>query len=493
MSSPKNSDLPVTADALIQMGRRPEPFLLELDAVAGDAAAVSCDEVVRVIPGKRLVCRGEWRGQSVYTKVYLGPDKYWQAECRGLQAMSDKGIDAPTVLHAGTADNGALHVIVLAAIEPAQTLAHAWEQTDDSGKQLKLLQLAMVTIAQHHQAGLEQNDIHLDNFLLADERLYTLDGGGIRYSGNAELPLRQSRDNLARFFAQFYPRFDQLAEAVVPVYVRQRGWPDGTVSGAKLLQRVHYFRHRRQRQFLKKIFRECSAFAGEKRWRSFRVYDRALASPALLQLLADPDASLQRSDARTLKQGNTCTLWSVMVDGRQLVVKRYNIKGFLHGLSRAWRRTRAAISWKNAHRLAMYGILGARPVALYERRFGPLRGKAWLIMEYVRGDDITRLCEQPRPDSEATIRVVSDMTDLLDQLAQCQISHGDMKGTNFIQSAQGIVVIDLDAMREHVSTARFRRAQQRDLQRFMHNWQQCPTIGALFRDAIQHKRLVTGL
>jgi hypothetical protein len=385
------------------MGRQPGAFVLELDNQVGTVARVSCEKVVRAIPAKRLVCRGEWQGRAVYTKVYMGPDKYWQAECRGLQALGENGIAAPALLHAGTADKGALHVIVLAAIEPAQTLAFAWEQAGDEATRIKLLQLAVTTIAQHHQAGLEQDDIHLNNFLLSGERLYTLDGGGIRISGDAALSLRQSRDNLARFFAQLYPRFDDLVEVVLPDYTGQRSWPAGQLSGVELLQRVHFFRHRRQRHFLKKIFRDCSAFVCRKDWRSFRVYDRELASPGLLALLADPDASLLHPGARYLKQGNTCTLWLVTVGGRQLVVKRYNIKGFVHRISRALRRTRAATSWKNAHRLTMYGILSARPVALYERRFGPLRGKAWLITEYLGDNDILQLCEQPGPDNKTTV------------------------------------------------------------------------------------------
>jgi tRNA A-37 threonylcarbamoyl transferase component Bud32 len=473
------------------MGRYPQPFVLALDGGAGMAAHVSCDEVVRAIPGKRLVCRGEWQGQAVYTKVYIGPDKYWQEECRGLRALHENGIAAPAVLHAGTADHGALHVIVLAAIEPAETLAKAWGQADDEAARIRLLKLAVSTIATHHQAGLEQGDIHLNNFLCSGERLYTLDGGGIRPGGEAELSLRRSRDNLARFFAQLYPRFDLLIAAALPAYVSQRRWPTGRLSSSLLLRRVRFFRRGRLRRFLKKVFRECSAFVSRKDWSSFRVYDRALASPALLELLADPDASLQQADARYLKQGNTCTLWTVTVDGRQLVVKRYNIKSLAHRISRMLRRTRAAVSWKNAHRLGMYGIPGARPVALYEQRFGPLRGKAWLITEYLAGDDITQLCRQPRPDREKRRRVVSDMTSLLAQLAQCRISHGDMKSTNFIQSPQGIAVIDLDSMRKHRFDTGFRRAQQRDLQRFLRNWQQCPEIDVLFREALQDNGRLT--
>ena len=473
------------------MGRHPGPFLLALDGQTGAAAQLACNEVVRAIPAKRLVCRGVWQGQAVFIKVYMGADKYWQAECRGLQALHAQGIAAPAVLHAGTADHGKLHVIVLAAIEPALTLAGAWAQAGDEAERSELLRLALTTIAAHHAAGLEQDDIHLNNFLLSGGQLYTLDGGGIRAPGVSALSPGRSRDNLARFFAQFYPRFDALIELVVPGYVSQRGWPAGRLTSAMLLPRVRLFRRRRLRHFLKKIFRDCSAFICSKDWRNFRVCDRALATSGLLQLLGDPDASLQQADAHVLKQGNTCTLWSVTVDGRQLVVKRYNIKSLVHRISRMLRRTRAAVSWKNAHRLAMYGILGARPVALVERRFGPLRGKAWLIMEFVSGDDITRLCKQPRPDQESSSRAVRGVTSLLQQLAQCRISHGDMKGTNFIQSPQGIAVIDLDAMREHLSDRGFQRRQQRDLQRFMRNWQQCPDIDAQFREAMHYNHQVT--
>ena len=56
------------------------------------------------------------------------------------------------------------------------------------------------------------------------------------------------------------------------------------------------------------------------------------------RFLEDPDASLKSPDTRYLKQGNTCTLWLTRVDGRQLVVKRYNIKGLVHRFGRAFRR-----------------------------------------------------------------------------------------------------------------------------------------------------------
>jgi tRNA A-37 threonylcarbamoyl transferase component Bud32 len=441
-----------------------------------------------------MVCRGRWQGEEVFCKLYLGSNRDWHAELRGLHALQASGIAAPRVLFSGTADQGAIHVILLEPVRPAVSFASAWEQAGDTAARAVLLARAARTIAAHHNAGLWQADIHLDNFMLADDRLVTLDGGGIHLSGKAELPGKQSLDNLALFLAQFYPRFDALQEVALDAYRDARRGGAVQLTADSLRRRVRHCRQRRLRHFLKKVFRNCSAFACERGWRHFRVYDRSMASVKMLEFLADPDASLQHPEMHYLKQGNTCTLWLVPVDARLLVVKRYNIKGPVHRAGRAWRRTRAAVSWENAHRLDMYGIPTARPVALLEQRFGPLRGRAWYISEYLGDEDITRLCDGLAVQDDPGVRVTAQqVVTLLAWLAECRISHGDMKGTNIILSQQGPAIIDLDAMREHACGWMFRRLQRRDLQRFMHNWDDCPDVGALFTQIMQNTKLVADI
>ena len=493
MNSPFPTEIPVAAQALSRMGRTPGAFVLALDGEAGVAALLRCHETVRAIPGRRLVCRGEWQGQDVYIKLYFDGVKYWQAECRGLQALAKNNITAPTVLYSGTADNGALHVIVLGAIQPAVTLNAALSQAGGEAARMALLQGAVECIAGHHRAGLEQRDIHLNNFLLSGEQLYTLDGGGIHDAGVPDLPVQPSCDNLALFYAELYPDDDALIEKLLPVYLQRRAWDSEVLPRAMFYQRVQFFRDRRLRRFLKKVFRDSSAFECEHSWRSYRVYDRSMASAEMLEFLADPDASLQHPGTRYLKQGNTCTLWTTPVDGRELVVKRYNIKGLSHKVGRALRRTRAAVSWMNAHRLWMYGIPTARPVALLEERFGPLRGRAWYISEFVAGDDASSLCGQATLDKAGQIRAGQQLTNLLAQLALSSLSHGDMKATNFILSEGGAVVIDLDAMRKHDAAESFHRAQRRDLKRFMRNWDACPETRTMFAEMMLARKLVTGL
>lgn len=491
MSIPPPSEKTATAAELLHIGHDSRPFLLALDGVDGSEALLRCGDIVRALPGRRLVCRGEWRGQAVFAKLYFGRNRHWRSELDGLAALHAAGIPAPGIVHAGTADRGGMHVLLLEPVSPAVTFESAWQSARDEPARIHLLEQAARTIAAHHRAGLAQQDIHLDNFLLADDRLYTIDGGGIRPFGHPDLSTRRSRDNLALFLAQLYPRFDRLAAIALDAYRRERGWAETVLTPADLQRRIRHCRRRRLRRFLKKAFRNCSAFACDRSWGHFRVYDRAAASTPLLELLADPDASLQHADTEYLKRGNTSTIWITRAGGRRLVVKRYNIKGPRHALGRAFRATRAAVSWKNAHRLGMYGIPTARPVGMLERRFGPLRGRAWYICEFVAGDDVLQLCrEQPPADEAGMQTAVRQTVELLHWLAQCRISHGDMKGTNIILSPRGPVIIDLDALREVTAERVFRRLLQRDLRRFMRNWDACPGVAALFARLLRDRKLL---
>jgi tRNA A-37 threonylcarbamoyl transferase component Bud32 len=481
-----------SAAELARMERDPGPFTLSLDGQASEAALLKCSQVVRAIPGRRLVCRGAWQGGDVFIKLYLGTDKLFSRELQGLNALHAAGIAAPRIRYSGTADEGAIHVILLEPVPYATTLEAAWDEAFDEQSRIELLEKSVCVIADHHRAGLEQKDIHLDNFLLSGGRLFTLDGGGIHSSNGGELSVNNSRDNLALFFAQFYPEYDPLVDVVLPVYEKQRQYKAGTLPAGRMHARIAYFRRRRQRKFLKKIFRDCSAFLCNRSMRRFMVCDRDVASPEMLKFLADPDASLAQADSKYLKQGNTCTLWRARIGEHTLVVKRYNIKGIKHRIGRLFRPTRAAVSWQNAHRLETCGILTPKPLALVEQRFGPLRGRAWYVSEYVEGDDSLVLCESSSNVSIDVQAAAESVVELLKRMASCRISHGDMKGNNFILSKQGATVIDLDAMKQHVCKHGFRRAQQRDLRRFMRNWETCPETAALFQKLLQDSNLMAG-
>jgi hypothetical protein len=165
----------------------------------------------------------------------------------------------------------------------------------------------------------------------------------------------------------------------------------------------------------------------------------------------------------------------VVLDGKSLVVKRYNVKSFTHWLKRFWRPSRAWHSWLAANRLQLLGIATPQPLAVLERRWCWLRGRAYLVTEYCDGQDIIARF-QPYLAGEG--RLLPPETDLLalDRLFAAllreRISHGDFKGHNLFwdENLARWSLIDLDAMQQHRSARSFARAYARDRARFLRNW-----------------------
>jgi tRNA A-37 threonylcarbamoyl transferase component Bud32 len=230
--------------------------------------------------------------------------------------------------------------------------------------------------------------------------------------------------------------------------------------------------------YLSKCLRDCTLFRVEKRWDRFVSMPRAEAD-FLAPIIAAPDTWMEAG--RPLKQGRTATLALVEHEGRPLVIKRYNIKSVGHALSRSWRPSRAWHSWVEAHRLGFLGLATPRPLALIERRLGPLRGKAWLVTEHCSGGN---LLEHLAPEIPPPAAELAALGTLFHQLTAARITHGDLKATNLLWDGEGISLIDLDAMRQHGSDRTFARAWRKDRERFLANWPAGSALRAVLESSL---------
>ena len=445
--------------------------LLPLDIELPEGhGTLRCQSLVRFLPGRRWVCSGVWNGRPVFIKLFLARRRsrvHWQRETTGVRAMMAGGIPTPTLLLSTQLTDGRL-VNVYQRIDPAIRGTDAWQAALVNGETWTVLAALVDTVAAHHQAGLVQYDVHADNFLFSEGLVLTVDGGGVRVSG-AVVKLHRALFNLGALLAQFQPLDERTFEQLLCRYCRARGLNPRHCrrAVASACRRISRYR---QGAYLRKAYRDSTAFAVYQDWRWRRIFERGFDGPQLRELLFDPDRFLQDSDAEIIKAGNTCTVWRSRVDGRRLVVKRYNIKNWRHRLGRAWRRTRASRSWQNGLRLRFLGLPTARPVALVEQRRGPLRGKAWLITEWQQGVAagayFASVSDHPEVQSDAARELVT----LLRLMAARGIVHGDTKASNYLMVDDCPVVIDLDPMRVVAGAARLRRAYQRDLRRFRANW-----------------------
>jgi tRNA A-37 threonylcarbamoyl transferase component Bud32 len=443
----------IELEALRARRSPPAPFTL---ALPGREPLVA-ERVYRHLPGRRLVFRARAGGEALLIKLFFDRRDY-RRECAGLELLHAHGVPSPALRwHHRCRGAWLLATEFLSAAHSLAERLDAAEAPAEAGAVLTLLDRL-------HRAGLIQRDAHLDNFLIRDGIAHAIDGAGIRRTRST----RALRANLALLLAQFPPAWDARLQELL----RACGGREGDAALARAWRRA---RRRRLRRYRRKCVRSCTEFVAERSWRHFAARRRDRGDAGFLELLAAPERAV--AAAPRLKDGNTATVVRVPGAARDLVVKRYNVKDWRHGLRRALRRSRAWTSWQSANLLHHIGVPTPRAVGLREVRWGPFRRVTYLITEASEG---TPLQEWLPARGAAAVPAWLDRALLATfaALAAAGLSHGDLKASNFLveEADQRLLLIDLDAVCLHRSERTARRALARDRERFLANWD-----GALHR------------
>lgn len=454
-----------------------------------DQSALEVLEAVRYLPNKRLVVKGRWSGQFVYAKIFFGQayEKYAARDLRGVALLHQHLIQTPELLCATSSECKQAHVLIFKALD---TAVNAEDLSSMPAKKLNLAIKIVEAIAQHHNAKLLQTDLYLKNFLVAGDDIYTLDGDGIRQY--RFLSRRRALKNLAVLISKFdVLDVEQWLPKLLAIYAKARGWssvPDlltfkRQVNDHRALVANHYAD--------KKVFRKCTDVSIYQAPGLFEAISSNFVLKGLPLSIEDCDRFIEAG--LSFKKGNTCTVSLAEIDGLRVVLKRYNIKGFWHGVSRAFRQTRAAASWANAYRLNLLGLATPKPIALVEsRRFG-LRGKAYFLSEYLDALDASAFFTQNK-NKKAGAGAIQKIVELFYRLYLLKLSHGDMKASNIKMLGEIPYLIDLDSMRQHQRDFFAKKAHARDLKRFMRNWQDQPAlyntfVKAFFAEYADHQVL----
>ncbi|MCQ2032757.1 lipopolysaccharide kinase InaA family protein [Pseudomonas kunmingensis] len=470
---------------LAKAGRNPSLPLI-LDVPSGELLIESW---LRVLPGQRYVGRAEWKGRQVLVKVLVGDKagRHYQRERQGAALLVEQGLPTATLLDEGWLEREG-GWLTFGYLEGAWSLWSLWREAEQdtplSSAQEQVLADALTLIAHMHARGIWQADLHLDNLLRAGNQVYVVDGGGVK----AEVPgspLSRERvlENLGVFFAQLPAELEPFIEELLVYYLLANS--QHALPLEALLKDIRKTRAWRLNDYLKKAARDCSLFSARIGAFGAQVVRRDEES-GLQAVLADPDAFIVKG--KLFKTGGAATVAQVDLDGRPLLIKRYNIKNPLHWLKRFWRPSRAWHSWIEGNRLDFLGIATPRLLAVIERRWLWLRGPAWLITELLPGEDIIARF-QPYVDSCPPERELSALDRLFAALIRERISHGDLKGHNLFWEQGRWALIDLDAVQQHGSDTSFARAYAKDRARFLRNW---PADCALHRLLDQRLPAVPG-
>lgn len=453
------------------------------DVVLPDLSHLQAIEIVRRVPNRRLVCRGVWHHQPIYAKFFIGEEakRYALRDKQGVEYLTQAHISTPALIYAGSVDDDSTKILIFKSIEHSENAEVSYQKNLNKAANFELALKLVGAVAQHHNANLLQTDLYLKNFLIKDGLIYTLDGDGIRKY--AKLSRYSALKNLSILLSKFdVLEIENWLPDLLKTYAEASA--SQIIPEITLMKRLAN-RHRNKvanNYADKKVFRSCTDVQINQNENWFSAVSNKFPLNGLPKTPQDCDALID-SQLR-IKSGNTCTVVLAKIDGVGVVIKRYNIKNFWHGVNRSLRQTRAARSWSNAHRLSLLGIATATPIALIEQRNFGLRGRAYFLSEYIEAPDVSEFFSQTT-DKALEADAIASMAKLFYRLHLMQISHGDMKASNIKIVNGSPLLIDLDSMQQHYFDWVALRAHARDLKRFMLNWQEMPGLYNAFIEALK--------
>jgi tRNA A-37 threonylcarbamoyl transferase component Bud32 len=465
-------------------GCQMQPTLIDLQSIGfsdgkillPDASTLNVLEVVRFVPNKRLVCRCFWNGLNVYAKIFIGKQshRYAKRDLKGVDLLFMAGIRTPALLLHTQLLNQSAEILIFEEVMGAVNAERAYLDKVDVDD---LVERLVIEVALHHQSNIIQTDLYLKNFLVRDVDIYTLDGDGIRQF--TTLSNKKALANLATLLSKFdVLLLEKMLPRLMSVYASTRLW-QSSPDILKMKRVVNAYRINAAKKYSEsKVFRQCTDVNVHYSAKQFLAVSTYLnVSDHVVNEINSNflDALIEKS--LVIKDGRTCTVGKVEFADHSIVIKRYNIKNIGHAISRAFRRTRASLSWANAHHLHILGILTPQPIVLLENRFFGIRSKAYFISTYIDAPDAKVYFEQNKNQHRVAIK---NIVHLFYQLHLLKLSHGDMKSSNIKMIDESPCLIDLDSMHQHRYDFFALKAHVQDLQRFMQNWQRQSTLYNMF-------------
>jgi tRNA A-37 threonylcarbamoyl transferase component Bud32 len=175
-------------------------------------------------------------------------------------------------------------------------------------------------------------------------------------------------------------------------------------------------------------------------------------------------------EGQIIKDDLTSSVSRITWNGRDIIVKRYNHKGFFHSLRHTIKKSRARRGWACARQLGKLGIEVPRPLAYIEQRNGPLVWKSYLVTDFVEGQELYGFLRDSTVTKELRSKVTQQMVGLLDRLDRHMITHGDLKHSNILIADGKPFLTDFDGIKMHKLRWTYTIRREKDLKRLVLNW-----------------------
>ncbi len=424
-----------------------------------------CTELLRIVPGRRHVYNALWNNKGVIVKVFshrLNSRRHLRREWQSLIAVASRDLLMPEPLFYGQTENGDWAVVV-EKIDESATALDVFEKLQNPAEKLNLLILVDRELAREHNKGVLQKDLHLGNFLLKGNKIFLLDAGQMQFRTDG-IDRKKSIAQLAMLILYLSTSDTESELKICREYFKVRGWRFEDTDASLLKRQISVQRRKGIRHGLKKCMRTSKRTMRIRAEGSVAVFDKGFCDGAEpIDFISQIDTLMDKG--QILKNGNTCYVSRLTWNSKDVVVKRYNHKGFIHSLRHTIQRSRAHRCWLHGHRLGMLKISTPKPLAYIEKRKGLLIWKSYLVTEYIQGQKLYDFLRDKSVSQERRSSVKRQVKELLEKLGKYRITHGDLKHSNIIITSNGPILTDLDAMQAHKCNLSYRLRRVKDLER----------------------------
>lgn len=359
-----------------QLREKRRKFTLPVRLVLSDGESVVCEQTLRVLPGKRVVLKAQWRGREVLLKLMPNSatgKRNAKREMTGHQLLKASGVMTPELLLATRCVEQS-YVLIYELLTRGQLCGQVWERHTNRRPEIAAAMIQVIALL--HRNGCQHLDPHLNNFYQLAGRLYAIDAGAVKrpaiYRLRGRGHIRPSgsrlyawqRANLARFFAFFV-----ASQQVILWELLATHYAEATRDSKLESAIARSWQHRKSR-YLKKCFRECSDFCVRNSWQQNAVWQRSHQGRELSSFLQNPDAWMEKGEL--VQNSDAVTVVRVRMDGQQVDIKKYPSKNILHALMRIFFANQCRTDWHNAHSALFAGVATPEPIAFVETRYGPI-------------------------------------------------------------------------------------------------------------------------
>jgi thiamine kinase-like enzyme len=203
-----------------------------------------------------------------------------------------------------------------------------------------------------------------------------------------------------------------------------------------------------------------------KRFHLKILYDESFGD-AVSALLQDLETTLGKVKKFVKDQpSDTTTVTLIKIKQQDLIVKRYNFRGFWHFVKLQFRKSHAFRSFHYANLLNFLNIPCIRPVAAIQKKFGVLKAQSYFISEFKAGLPGCIYFDEKLLAEKAWQETVNEIFTIVNKMRKYGIYHGDFHyGNLLIDNNNQPYLVDFDSMKL-MNSARFVKFHRKDIDNF---------------------------